>query len=133
MRLRLLLFIAILFLFPASVSSQRVIENESTLEFVGDTAIVDLMIDASAAESIPIELSLLNENDTVMALASTQLETKPGKHSYRIELKPGPGKPNPRTAIWQRLRYAVGRTSGIIAVSELIRNVFELTDRSALN
>lgn len=66
MRLRLLLFIAISFLFPASVSSQRVIENESTLEFVGDTAIVDLMIDASAAESIPIELSLLNENDTVI-------------------------------------------------------------------
>ena len=111
-----------------SAKAQIVNESESSISFAEKTAEVRLVLENSGdAFDQRVELEILDAQDVIRARAAQNLRIKKGKETYKI---PMPVGDLPATATdgvdWFRLRYRVADKTGIISLSQLIRDVFEL-------
>ncbi|HEV8590639.1 MAG TPA: MG2 domain-containing protein, partial [Pyrinomonadaceae bacterium] len=126
-RLFLLVFVCLFIALPAY--SQRVIENESTASIAGNEVVIQLAIENnSPIRSLVAKVELIDIAGATRAIRTNQnVSLRGGKQSIEIHLPLGDltQRANEDLA-WYRLRYSVGNAGGIIAMSQLVRDLFEL-------
>ncbi|HSK72104.1 MAG TPA: MG2 domain-containing protein, partial [Pyrinomonadaceae bacterium] len=121
-----LLVVCLVCLFPAK--AQVVNETESSIVLNGKTADVSIVLE-NPAKSFDgtINLELLDTEDKIRANLTQNLRIKKGKETYKISV---PLADLPKQAEdeigWYRLRYRIGERSGVISLSELIKDIFDL-------
>jgi hypothetical protein len=103
-------------------------EAETAMVLKTDAAEISLAVENSEKEfSANSTLELLDEEDKVRANVSQILKIKNGRGNYKLTM---PLSNLMRTAehkiVWYRLRYRIGDLQGIISLSELVKNDFEL-------
>ena len=129
MRSRLFPLLALLFLCLFSADAQIVNEQESAITLNERTADLSLVIDNQdrpAMDAI-IDIELLDGESKVCAHAVKTVRLKEGKAAYDITLPMGELMKTAGSEIaWYRLRYRVGNTAGIVSLSQIIRDIFEL-------
>lgn len=109
--------------------SQNVIESESRLSIVGSEVMVSLVVESDRDRS-PLfsRIELLDTSDTVK---STRMKRdtvlKTGKQTMEFRLLTGSLAESMKDDItWYRVRYSIGDAQGIVSVSQLLRDLFEL-------
>jgi hypothetical protein len=128
MRQKFLLVVVVFFVCLFSASAQTVSESESSIVFSDKTANVSIVI-VNQGEKFdgPVELELLDGESKVRANITQNLTVKKGRETYKIALPIGDLLQTEEDKIaWFRLRYRVGNQAGIIALSGLLKDVFEL-------
>lgn len=125
-KLFLLFVVLLVCLFPAH--AQTVNENESSLVFSDEAAYVSIVLDNPARPfDGKIQLELLDAESKVRASVSQNVSIREGKSSYDLVMPIGDLLKTAEAEIaWFRLRYRVGNATGIISVSQIIRDIFEL-------
>jgi hypothetical protein len=110
-----------------SVNAQVINEAESRVNFVDKNAQFDLVIENSAPKVSPISLELLDGEDSLRATAKTELRLTEGKQIYRVSMPLGNVLEKSQADIhWFRLRYQIGADTGIISLSQMLRELFEI-------
>lgn len=111
-----------------SISGQTVIENETSVIVNEKTADVTLNIDNPRQTfNDSISLELLDEKGITRGSLNSPQTIKSGKNAYNLTLPIGElSLEDNRNLVWYRLRYRVGDTRGIISLSEILKNIFEL-------
>jgi protocatechuate 3,4-dioxygenase beta subunit len=111
-----------------SAAAQTVLENESQIAFAEKTADVLLTVENSGPNfNGSIELELLDTKDVVRSKISSPQGIKNGKETYKISMPLGDlMQKNEDDIAWFRLRYRVGNAAGTIALSQIVREIFEL-------
>jgi hypothetical protein len=111
-----------------SVFAQTVIEAESSVIIADNKADVSMIIDSrTRAPGMPVELRLLDTEGKVRASSSDHPMIAAGKNKYKFSIPLGDimSKASDEIA-WWRLSYAVGDSHGVISISELLRDDFDL-------
>lgn len=118
----------IVFVCTISAAAQTLIEAESSIVFRDKTAELTLSIDAGGKPgSFSLELELLDATGTVRASASPVLKVRGGKQAYKVQVPVGNLVDSAGDEIvWYRLRYKIGVSTGVISLSELLKDDFEL-------
>ena len=110
----------------------RADETKTTAVFQANSLTVNLALENSFRSfQAEIKLEILDAKDLVLAKSETVKNLKSGKQNlpFRFEF---PQKPDAEDILWHRLRYSVSQenssvsTSGIIALSEIMPELFEL-------
>lgn len=111
-----------------SVKAQTVIENESSLILNEKSADLSLVVENSNREfTEKIEIELLDAANQVRSQISPNLNIKNGKNTYKFTLPFGDLlEKNESDISWFRLRYRVGDSHGIVSLSQIIKDIFEL-------
>ncbi|HRJ89995.1 MAG TPA: MG2 domain-containing protein [Pyrinomonadaceae bacterium] len=122
----LLVFVCLVLASPAF--GQRVNESESTVTITGNVAIARLVVDDErGGRTVNAQLELLDVADTVKASVAKQLTLLRGKNTFEFPLTLGRlVKESNDELTWLRLRYSIGDVRGIVSLSQLIRDLFEL-------
>lgn len=124
----LLLLFLCLFL-AVSTFGQRVLENESSARIDGADVVVTLVVESDRPmPNVQSRIELINTADeTKLSRINRDTQIAAGKQSleYRIALE-GIREAKNGDLAWYRLRYAVGNISGIVSMSQLLRDAFEL-------
>ena len=128
MRQKLFLSVAVCLFALFSAHAQTVDETRSSIVFDGQTAQISIVLEnANQAFDSKIELELLDAENKIRANASQNLTVEKGRENYKIALPIGDLLKTAEDKIaWFRLRYRIGENSGIISLSQLLRDVFEL-------
>jgi hypothetical protein len=121
-----LLVVCLVCLFSAR--AQTLVETETSVVLHEKTAEIFLVVENSnPAFDSRVELKLLDEKSAVRASAAQNLRIEPGKKSYAVALPLGDSlKSAAETVAWFRLQYQVGAARGVISLSEILRDAFEL-------
>lgn len=111
-----------------SARAQTVLENEAQVVLNEKTADVLLTVENSGSNfNGSIEFELLDTKDVVRAKTSSAQQIKSGKEVYKVSMPLGDLlQKNGDDVAWFRLRYRVGAAAGVIALSQIIREIFEL-------
>ncbi|HMS38849.1 MAG TPA: MG2 domain-containing protein, partial [Pyrinomonadaceae bacterium] len=111
-----------------SARAQVVLENESRIILNEKTADVFFTLEnPNQTFDGKIELELLDTKDAVRSKISSPQKFKSGKETYKIILPLGDlMEKNTNEIAWFRLRYRVGALQGIVSLSQILREVFEL-------
>lgn len=111
-----------------SGNAQTVLENESSVFLNEKTADFSLAIEnQKAAFDSTISLEILDSQDVVQANMSSPRRIKSGKETYKLSLPLGDLlEKNQADISWFRLSYKVGETRGIISLSQILPEIFEL-------
>ncbi len=111
-----------------SVRAQTVIENESSIVLNEKTADVLLVIENGEAKfNGTISLEILDTEGVVKAAISSPQVIKSGKESYKFSLPLGDLlEKNQADISWFRLRYQIGETRGIVSLSQIVKDIFEI-------
>lgn len=111
-----------------SANAQTVVETESSILFSEKTAEVSMVLKNSGGEfDSKIELEMLDAENKVRADKTQNLRIKQGRKTYKIEMPIGDLLTMATDGVdWFRLRYRVGETSGIVSLSQLVKNIFEI-------
>jgi Large extracellular alpha-helical protein len=111
-----------------SARAQTVVENETSVVLYEKEAEIFLVADNSkSAFDTTVKLELLDEKSAVRASVTEKLNIEKGKRSYKITLPLGDLMKSAADKIyWFRLRYRVGESVGVISLSEILRDAFEL-------
>ena len=128
MRQKLFLLVVVCLVCLFSAKAQTVSESESSISFDETSADVLLVIE-NPKQSFDgkIELELLDAESKIRARAVQNAKIENGKKSYRLILPTGDLTQKDRDEIfWFRLNYRVGTTQGIISLSQIMRDIFEL-------
>ena len=128
MKLRLLFLFLLVLVCAFSVVAQTVIEAESSLIINEKTADVSLTVVAGKRiAGIPVELRILDPEGKTRASVSQNIPVAAGKKKYKFAIPLGDimSKASDEIA-WWRLDYSFGATHGIVSVSELFRDDFDL-------
>lgn len=135
MRMRIIPVLMVCLVAALSVGAQIVVETESSVIFREKSAVVGIVIDNQGDESSGrVGLELLDGENRIRSQVAPSILIKRGKHSYEIVL-PIEAKllENPEENIaWFRLRYLLKdgqgrpRAQGIVSMSGLLRDIFEL-------
>jgi hypothetical protein len=128
MRPKLILLFGILAVCLSLAHAQIVNEAESRVVLQPDTAEATLVIENSGQDiAADARLELLDIEGKVRAKASAPLQIKTGRDNYQISL---PIYDLLKAAgdeiIWYRLRYRIGAAEGVMSLSQLVRDNFEL-------
>lgn len=106
---------------------QTIDEKNSSARFNAEGLEVTLPVTSRAKAAVPAVLELLDPADNIAASVSTEAALERGRQRLRIVL------PIPDTAgsksdelIWHRVRYRVGNAFGIVSLSQLLEDVFDL-------
>jgi len=128
MRLRLIPLFVTLFVCAFAAGAQTVSESESSIIFNEKAAELSLVIEnPTASANTKIEIELLDAESKVRAAASPVVRLKNGKQTYKISIPVGDlMKAAGDDLAWFRLRYRVGNNIGLISLSELLKDDFEL-------
>ena len=128
MRSKLFLLLVVLLVCLFTGRAQTVNENESSLVYNGEAAHVSIVLD-NPAKSFDgkIQLELLDAYSEVVGSIFQNVRIKEGKGSYDLVMPIGDLLEDTEGEVaWFRLRYRVGNAAGIISVSQIIRDIFEL-------
>ncbi|MCB1025628.1 MAG: hypothetical protein KDB79_14625, partial [Acidobacteria bacterium] len=111
------------------MNSQSLVESESSLKIDGREGDFRLVIDNPNANfRTAMILELLDENGNVRSSHTKELKITRGKKTYGFSIPLGGlTKEVDGNFLWYRLRYSFGGASGIISLSELIKEKFELS------
>ncbi|MBS1796180.1 MAG: carboxypeptidase regulatory-like domain-containing protein [Acidobacteria bacterium] len=134
MRQILFLLVAVLSVCLLDAEAQTVNESESTISFNGETALVALVVESpNKISGGRIGVELLDPAGRVRASAAASEDFAKGKKTYEIKM---PAADLLKTAgddlVWYRLHYRIegergnAVADGLVSLSELIRDVFEL-------
>ncbi|HEV7644879.1 MAG TPA: alpha-2-macroglobulin family protein [Pyrinomonadaceae bacterium] len=128
MRPKFILLFGILAVCLFSAHAQIVNEAESRLILQPNTAEISLAVENSGRNlDADAQLELLDIEGKVRAKTSVPLRIKTGKENHQISLPFGDLlKTVGSDIIWYRLRYRVGAAAGIISLSQLVTDNFEL-------
>ncbi len=128
MRQKLFLTVALCFVCLFSARAQTVIEPESNVSFNETAADVRLVIEnPKQAFDGRIELELLDAESNIRARSVQNAKIENGKKSYNLNLPLGDLlEKRVDELFWFRLRYRVGAARGIVSLSQIMRDVFEL-------
>src|SRR5262245_59948309 len=117
-----------------SAAAQTVVESESSVVLNDKTAAVSLVIEAQKAAETRVDLALLDQNDVARASTVAAVHIKSGKTVHKITVPLGDLLKIADTEIgWYRLSYRIGQNAGIISLSELMKDVFDLRAAIAEN
>lgn len=124
---KFVLFAVCLFLI-VSANAQTVIENESSVILNDKTADVLLVAENSGKNSTgKITLELLDQKDVVQSQVTVSQQFKQGKETYKLSLPLNNLlEKNQSDIIWFRLRYRIGEARGILSLSEVVKDLFEI-------
>jgi hypothetical protein len=110
-----------------SATAQKVVEDETHIKFSDLKADLETVIYAETAGSREVHLEIIDTNGVVKAAASTSVSLRPGRRSYKFTLPVDQFvKTESRLLPWYRLGYSIGDTSGVISLSEIMQDDFEL-------
>lgn len=125
-KLSLLVVLCVVCLFSAK--AQTVNESESNITFNEASADVLLVIENPRATfDSRIELELLDAENKIRAKSIQNAKIENGKKSYNLTLPTADlMKKSENEIAWFRLRYRVGESQGIISLSQIMRDIFEL-------
>lgn len=128
MRLRLIPLFVSLLVCAFAVRAQTVSESGSTASIRGKIAVVDLIVEsATDVRGISSNVQLLDPNGAGQFLVSNKYDLKRGRNSLKFELPIGDMRSSAENDIaWYRLQYKIGDSAGIISMSQLIGDLFEL-------
>src|SRR3954470_16953708 len=128
MRTKLSLVFATVLLCVFSTAAQNVIESESSVSVDGRSLNVSLVIQSDAAkQNVPARLDAVDTNGVARSSVSRELSVEAGKHEAKFQLSLDRSSSAPKDDIaWYRLRYRVGESAGVISMSQLIKDLFEL-------
>lgn len=128
MKVRLLVLFLSLFVCAFSVAAQTVVEDESSAMINEKTAEISLAIESKArSHDTRIELTLLDPNGDVRPALSQTARISAGKRNYKFQIPLGGIAENSRNElVWWRVAYHVGNVRGIVSVSELLGDDFDL-------
>ncbi len=129
MRIKLLTLFVALLVCSFSATAQTVNEAESSVSIEGNIAVVRLAVvsDRDAPNLVPM-IELLDTADVVRSRPSNVFSSiKSGSQvlEFRLPIESILASATEDIA-WYRLRYRIGSTSGVISMSQLIRDLFEL-------
>ncbi len=129
MRLRLLtLFAAVLFCtIPAA--AQTVNEAESSVAIDGQMAVVRLAVASDVDQAaVPASIELVDTADKVRSRATiSTVAVRNGKQTLEFRLPIGDVLAQKTEDIaWYRLRYTIGTATGVVSLSQMIRDLFEM-------
>src|SRR5688572_4547206 len=136
--MRGILFLSVLVCLFSGVPSlaQRVIESESTAAVEGETGVFRLAVEGqNRREATVARAELINTEGVVVASAARTIPSGGGKQTVEFRIPLGQiltTNPNNDLA-WYRLRYRVGSSLGVISLSQMIRDLFELRIAAATN
>lgn len=136
MRSRVFLMVSVCLLFTVTAFAQQVNEAESTVSLNGTDATVRLVVENNAGRrSVDARVELLDPLDVVKAVSSRQSRSLAnGKQTLEFQIPLGEiVKNNNEDIAWYRLRYSLGDARGIISLSQMIRELFELRIIAAEN
>lgn len=125
-KLFLLFVVFVVCLVPAW--AQTVNEKESIITIKGTTAEVSLAVES--ADRLPataVSVELLDAENKVRASVSQPCVLRRGKNICRLALPLGDMlKTEQDDFFWFRLQYRVAQATGVVSLSELLRDIFEL-------
>ena len=126
MRAKIFLLVVVCLLCVFSVGAQNVIESESSLSFKEKNVEVLIVLDNSAnAFDGKIELEILDALDQVKTKAVQNLRIERGKKVYKIAVPIGDLLTTDGID-WFRLRYRIGEKTGLVSLSALMKDIFDL-------
>ncbi len=128
MRTRIFPLVVVCLLCLFSVKAQNVKESESSIIFNANLAKVSFVVENPADDyDDKIELEILDAEDVVRAKTSQNFRIERGKKTYKLTMPTGNLLETAADGIdWFRLRYRVGGKTGIISLSQLVKDIFEL-------
>ncbi len=128
MRGSLLLLIFVYLIFTVTAIAQTVNETASVVSIEGEKAVFRLTITAPERASVSADLELLDVDNVVIARTTRNaLRLQRGEHVVQFSLPLGTLTETANDDLaWYRLRYKIGEASGIVSLSQLLRDLFEL-------
>ncbi len=128
MRVKLFPLFVVCLVCAFAAAGQTVDESRSSIILNDTTAEVSMFIDSpSRGFDGEIRLELLDAADRIRANAAQSVRIKKGQETYKITMPLGDVmKTSGDDIAWYRLRYRVGNLQGVISLSELIKDVFDL-------
>ncbi len=129
MRLRFLPFFVALLLCAFSAAAQTVDESRSSVSIEDNSAVVSLVFTAENDQrALPVSVELLDTNGAVRSRSPLRsASVRSGAQTLEFRLPVGDILAVKSEDIaWYRLRYTIGSASGIMSLSQLIRDLFEL-------
>ncbi len=129
MRSTIFALCVIVLLCSFAAHSQTVFEPESTVRIEEKTAFVFLSVRAeSDSGSIPALVELIDSDSTVKGQSLTRtVAIRTGVQTLEFRIPIGEIELSTSEDIaWYRLRYKIGNSSGIISMSEMLADLFEL-------
>lgn len=111
-----------------SVKAQTLNEAETSLILNEKTADFSLAIEnQKAAFNSYVSLEILDAESVVRASVSSPQTIKSGKEIYKVSLPFGDLlEKNQADISWFRLRYKIGENRGVISLSQIIKDIFEV-------
>ena len=128
MRSKLFPLFVMVFVCAFSTAAQTVSEAESRIVFGEKTAELTLLIDNEGKTgNTKVGLELLDAASSVRASAAPVVKLKSGKHAYKFSIAIGELLKTVGDDIaWFRLRYKLAESGGLISLSELLKDDFEM-------
>lgn len=128
MRQKLFLSVVVCLMCLFSVKAQTVNESESSIIFNETSAEVSIVVEnPKQTFDTRIEFELLDAESKIRAKTAQNVKIESGKKSYNLTLPTGDlMKTNEDDIAWFRLRYRIGEARGIVSLSQIIRDIFEL-------
>lgn len=124
-KLFLLLVMLQVCVFPAI--GQKVDEAASRIQFKDSMAEVLLAVDSTSKNNANLSLELIDGEDKVRGSVAQVCQLKRGKNLCKVVIPVGDlVKEEDDNVFWMRLRYTIGETHGIVSLSELFKDAFEL-------
>jgi hypothetical protein len=128
MRAKLLSLLVAVFVCSIPAAAQILVESDSSVIVNERSAEVSLMIDAKTARpDAAIELAILDPHGNLRTEVKQSLKIFAGKKRYKMQIPLGDLMKTASDEIaWYRLRYRVGDSGGIVSLTELMRDNFDL-------
>jgi A-macroglobulin TED domain/Alpha-2-macroglobulin family/Carboxypeptidase regulatory-like domain/MG2 domain/A-macroglobulin receptor binding domain/Macroglobulin domain MG3/Alpha-2-macroglobulin bait region domain len=122
------ILIVLFFVCQFSAFGQTLVENESTVVLNEKTADLRLVIDnRNQSFDDKISLELFDTKDILRQSLSSPQKIKSGKETYQISFPLGDlMKTDENNIAWFRLKYRIGDTRGIVSLSQILKDVFEI-------
>ncbi len=128
MRSRVIAIVLVCLFYAVSAYSQGVLERESEIVFGENEAIVRLAVQSdTGAKNAATRLELLDAGGVVRLSGGGSRDIAAGKQmlEFRLPMSELTRAQNEDLA-WYRLRYRIGDANGIISVSQIAKELFEL-------
>ena len=128
MRQKLSLLVVLCLVCLFSAKAQTVNESESKISFNETSADVLLVVEnPKQTFDSRIELELLDAENKIRTKSFQNAKIENGKKSYNLTLPIADlMKKSENEIAWFRLRYRIGEAQGIISLSQIMRDIFEL-------
>lgn len=128
MRSKLFLMLVVLLVCLSAGQAQTINENESVMALKDKSAEISLAVESGGkTTATSIDLELLDAESKVRASVSQSFGLRKGKNICKIIMPLGDLIKDDEDGIyWFRLQYRIDGRQGVISLSELLKDIFEL-------